>query len=101
MKVKEAYDPETIFGDLSEKIVWSNDSILMTDDIITITNNNCEFDFDSISGEFLTEPAYFCFKVELEILKVDTSNYVPEKSNNGGCYAFAQCKVVKILEEGY
>lgn len=101
MKVKEGLNPETIFGDLNEKTVWSNNSILMTDDIITITNSNCEFPFDCMTGKFLDEPAYFGFIVELELIETDLSGYIPEKSNNGGAYAFAKCRVKKIIEEGY
>jgi len=43
----------------------------------------------------------YAFIVDLELLNVDLSNYEPSKSNNGGCYAFAECRVKKILERGY
>lgn len=100
-KTYEALNPETIFGDLQGRIIWSNDSILLTDEIVSITNSNCEMPFDNISGQFVSEPPYFCFKVDLEMVEYDTSNYIPEKSNNGGCYAFADCRVIRIIEEGY
>lgn len=100
MKVKEAFNPENIFGDLSRKTIWTDDPILMTDEIITITNSNCEFEFDAVKGAFVNDLMY-AYIVELELLETDLSNYVPDKSNNGGCYAFAECKVKKIIEKGY
>ena len=100
MKVKEATNLENIFGDLSRKTIWTDDPILMTDEIITITNSNCEFEFDAVKGAFVNDLMY-AYIVELELLETDLSTYVPEKSNNGGYYAFAECKVKKIIEKGY
>ena len=100
MKVKEAFNPETIFGDLSRKTIWTDDPILMTDEIVTIVNSNCEFEYDAVKAAFVNDLMY-AYIVELELLETDLSNYVPEKSNNGGCYAFAECKVKKIIEKGY
>lgn len=100
-KVYENLDPETIFGDLNRRLVWSNNSMLMPDDTITILNSNCDLHFDCLNGEFLKEPPFFAFVVELDLLEIDLSGYVPAKSNNGGGYAFAKCKVKKIIEEGY
>ena len=97
MKVKEATNLENIFGDLSRKTIWTDDPILMTDEIITITNSNCEFEFDAVKGAFVNDLMY-AYIVELELLETDLSTYVPEKSNNGGYYAFAECKVKKIIE---
>ena len=38
---------------------------------------------------------------ELEIIETDLTEYRPEKSNNGGAYAFAECGVNKIIEKSY
>lgn len=99
MKVKET-NPETVFGDLSRKTIWTDDPVIMTDEIVTIVNSNCEFEFDAVKGAFVNDLMY-AFIVELELLETDLSEYVPEKSNNGGKYAFAECKVKKIIERGY
>ena len=100
MKVKETYDPETVFGDLSRKTIWTDDPILMTDEIVTIVNSNCEFEFDCVDGAFKQDLLY-AFIVDLELLNADLSNYEPAKSNNGGAYAFAECKVKKVIEKSY
>lgn len=99
-KVKDNYNLEDVFGDLNNKIVWTDDTTLLEDEIITITNSNCEFEFDSKKGCFEQDLMY-AFVVDLELLNVDLSNYEPSKSNNGGCYAFAECKIKKIKERGY
>ena len=99
-KVKDNLNIEEIFGDLNHKIVWTDDTTILEDEIITITNSNCEFEFDCVDGSFKQDLMY-AFIVDLELLNVDLSNYEPSKSNNGGCYAFAECRVKKILERGY
>ena len=38
---------------------------------------------------------------QVKILMEDLSEYVPEKSHNGGCYGFASAKVVEVIEVGY
>ena len=100
MKVKESLDLESIFGDLSRKVIWSNDSLLSEGDFVVIPNSNCEFEYDSIEQKFV-ESTIYAFVVDLEIIDVDLTNYIPEKSSNGGKYGFASCKVRKIIEEGY
>lgn len=100
MKVKEIMDLEHIFGDLGSRVIWSNNPLLQVNDEITIVNSNCEFEYDSILRQF-DKGLIYGFVVELELIEVDLSEYEPTKSNNGGGYAFAHCKVVKILEEGY
>lgn len=100
MKIKEAYDLDTVFGDLKERVIWSNNPLLSVGDIVLITNSNCEFDYDSIDWAFVENPIY-TFVVNLELIDTDFSNYEVEKSNNGGKYAFASCRVLEIIEGGY
>ena len=65
------------------------------EDIIEITNTNCEFDFDSYLGRFSNDNLK-SFEVELEIIDQDLSNYIDNKSNNGGAYAFALARIKNI-----
>ena len=99
MKVKET-NPETIFGDLNRKTIWTDDPMLEPGQHIKITNSNCEFEYDSIQMKF-NKNLMYAFIVDLELLSVDLTGYVPDKSCNGGAYAFAECKVKKIIERGY
>lgn len=100
MKVKEVLNLENIFGDLTHRIIWSTNPFLKKFDKVRITNTNCELTYDSIEQRF-DEDAHFAYIVELDLLEVDLSEYEPAKSNNGGCYAFADCTVIDIIEEGY
>ena len=100
MKVKETYDPETVFGDLSRKTIWTDDPLLEPGQTVRITSSICEWEYDSIQKKF-NKKLMYAFIVDLELLKMDLSDYVPERSNNGGCYAFADCRVKKIIEKGY
>ena len=100
MKIKENLDVENIFGDISQKLIWTDNPMLNVGDEITITNSNCEFEFDVSKNEFSRNLMY-AYIVDLDIIDIDIKDYVPEKSNNGGCYAFATCKIKKILEKGY
>lgn len=99
-KVKEAFNPETIFGDLSRKLIWTDDPLLEPNQTVKIPNSNCEFEYDAVNMKF-NKNLMYAFICDLELLKVDLSEYVPEKSNNGGAYAFAECRVKKIIERGY
>jgi hypothetical protein len=92
---------EEIFGNLKEYKVWSDESDLKTGDTVYLVNTNCEFPYDNIAGSFEKHDLMYCYICELEIINVDLSEYVPEKSNNGGAYAFAECKVLKIIEKSY
>lgn len=100
VKVKDNMNLENIFGDLHRKIIWSDDSMLMSGDEVKITNSNCEFEYDAIRRRF-NQNLMYAYIVDLEVVNVDLKNYIPEKSNNGGKYAFAECKVKKIIERGY
>jgi len=100
MKVKEATNLENIFGELSKKTIWTDDPMLEPGQTIKITNSNCEFEYDSIHRKF-NKNLMYAFIVDLELLEVNLSEYEPSKSNNGGCYAYAECRVKKIIEQGY
>lgn len=99
-KVKDNLNIEEIFGDLSRKIVWTDSSELKKGDIITIVNNNCEFEFDVVKNRF-EENLLYAYIVNLNLLNTDLKEYEPSKSNNGGAYAFAECKIKKVIERSY
>lgn len=65
---------------------------------IYLVNSNCEFNYDSFFGCFNNSNDLKTYKVEVEILYEQLDDYIPEKSNNGGHYAFAGAKVKAILE---
>lgn len=93
-----------LFGDLKEHPVWSNEENLQVGDHISLVNSSCEFEYDNITGTFHSHGGYelmYCYICELELLETDLSEYIPSKSNNGGAYAFAECRVKKILEKTY
>ena len=100
MYVKDNLNVEEIFGNLKEKLVWTDYPDLEENDTVTITNSNCEFEFDAVKGSFENNLMY-AFIVDLDVVNVDLSEYDPTKSTNGGCYAFAECRVKKIIERGY
>lgn len=92
---------ETIFGNMDEYPVWSDEEDLKEGDHVTLVNANCEFTYDNINAAFTQEELLYCYICELEILDTDLSEYKVEKSNNGGCYAFAECRVKKVLSKTY
>ncbi|WP_405286405.1 hypothetical protein [Methanobrevibacter sp.] len=94
---------EEIFGNLKEYKVWSDESDLKENDTVMLVNSNCEFQYDNIKGCFEkhSKDLMYCYVCELELIETDLSDYVPERSTNGGAYAFAECKVVKIIEKSY
>lgn len=83
-----------IFGDLTEYECWTNYRI-QKGDYVSLVNKNCEFEYDNLTGQFNGQTNN-CFICKLELVETDYSGYVPEKSNNGGAYAFATAKVVKV-----
>ena len=90
-----------VFGDFRTKFVLESDMpILNKGDEVTLVNQNCKFEFDSITGTF-NKNLYYYYIVDLELIETDYSEYDPLKSNNGGCYAYATCKVVKVHEKSY
>ena len=100
MKVVEAFNPEDIFGDLSRRLIWTDNPALTTGEVVSIVNSNCELEFDACKGAFEQDLMY-AYIVDLELVETYMREYVPAKSNNGGCYAYADCRVKKIHEKGY
>ena len=90
-----------LFGDLKQYEVWSDTEDLKPEDTVMLVNSNCEFIYDNITGTFENHDLMYCYICELEIINTDLSGYEPSKSNNGGAYAFAECRVVKVLEKTY
>ena len=91
---------EDVFGNLQDYNLATDEEIVKTGDFVTLVNNNCEFEFDNIRGVFEDNLLYI-FNVKLELLDVDYSEFEPDKSNNGGKYAFATCRVVEVYERSY
>lgn len=99
--MKDNYDL-TVFGEIKNDNhlygyhLWTNEYIKVGEEV-TIVNENCEFDFDSATGTF--EQTKYKHIVDLEIITADFSSYDNSKSNNGGSYAFADCRILKIHEK--
>ncbi len=66
-------------------------------DIIYLTTS--ELSYDCVYAVFM-KGIRKSADVEVEILMEDLSEYVPEKSHNGGCYGFASAKVVNVIRRG-
>ena len=91
---------EDVFGNLKGYHITTDAETVRVGDTVTLVNNNCEFEFDNIFGVFNTD-LYFVYIADLELVGVDYSEFVPDKSNNDGCYAYATAKVVKVYEKSY
>lgn len=92
-----------VFGNLNRFEAWTDEKI-NEGDFICMVNSNCEFEFDNKTGTFGNSKEnclMYCFVCRLELWDTDYSGFIPDKSNNGGAYAFATAKVVKVLEETY
>ena len=100
MKKSELRMATDIFGDLHKYIISTDAEEIGVGDEVTVVNSNCEFEFDNYFGVF-SNNLYYRYIVDLEIVSVDYSEFVPDKSNNGGCYAYATCNVVKVYEKSY
>lgn len=90
-----------LFGDMEKHQVWTDEETLNEGQEIQLVNSNCEFNFDNVTGQFENEDLMYCFICDLEIIDTYLDEYIPDKSNNGGCYAFATAKVLKIYEKTY
>lgn len=89
---------EKVFND-GEYTVWSEKiNELKKGDIIHLTTS--EFEYDCIYGCFMKDISR-CARVKVKILNEDLTEYVPEKSCNGGCYGYAAAEVLEVLEVGY
>lgn len=97
---KELRMAEDIFGNFKDMNITTDEEIVQKGDFVTLTNSNCEFEFDNIRAVFEDNLLYI-FNVKLELLEVDYSEFEPDKSNNGGKYAFATCRVVEVYERSY
>lgn len=91
---------DDIFGILTKRMITTDAENLEPGDEITLLNSNCEFEFDNVFGIFEKNLLYY-YIADLEIVDTDLSEYRVEKSNNGGAYAYATCKVVKVYEKSY
>ena len=100
MNKSERRMAEDVFGNLNHYCLSTDAETLNVGEEVTIVNSNCEFEFDNVRGIF-TNNLYFNFIVDLELIETDYSEFIPDKSNNGGCYAYATCKVVKVYEKSY
>ena len=100
MKKNESRMATDIFGNLKKTVISTDAENIRAGDEITLVNNNCEFEFDNVFGVFSND-LYFKYIVDLELISTDYSEFVPDKSNNGGCYAYCTCKVVKVYEKSY
>ena len=90
-----------IFGDFNDKFIIASDvENLKEGEIVTLVNSNCEFEFDNVMGVF-NDNLYYYYIVDLELLEMNLDNYKRSKSNNGGCYGFATCRVLKVHEKTY
>ena len=98
MDIEQAIE---VFGDFQHKFIISTDEEnVNVNDTVTLVNNNCEFSFDNIRAVFENNLFYY-YIVDLEFISADYSNYDPSKSNNAGCYAFGEFKVLKVYERTY
>ena len=96
--LKEAIE---VFGDFRNKFIITSDMpILNKGDEVTLVNQNCEFEFDNITGTF-NKNLYYYYIVDLELIETDYTDYEVNKSTNGGAYAYATCKVMKVHEKTY
>lgn len=94
---------ETLFGPLEKHQVWTDEETLNPGDTVYLVNTNCEFPYDNVTGNFEkhSHDLMYCFICDLKITETDLTGYEPEKSNNGGCYAFATAEVLEVYEKTY
>ena len=98
--VKEAFNLENIFGDISNFVIRTNfKKDIKVGSVISIVNPNCEWEYDCVLSSF--EPTMYAYIVDLDIIETDLSDYAPKLSNNGGCYAYAKAVINEIKEESY
>ena len=92
------YEKE-IFGTMDSYILSTDTEPqeIKEGDTVYLVNSNCEFEYDNIKGDFQKDLMYYII-CDLELIESDLTGYEPSKSNNGGAYAFATCKIKKIKE---
>lgn len=93
---------EQIFGSMKDYVLATDidPKTIKAGDEVNLVNFNCEFEYDNITGNFQKDLMYYII-CDLEFIESDLSQYKVEKSNNGGCYAFATAMITKIKEIGY
>lgn len=74
------------------------DEVVQVGDVVATTTS--EFDYNGLTHNFDREAKSYTNVVAVKIGD-DYSNYVPEKSCNGGCYGFDYFRVVEINERCY
>lgn len=95
-KNKKTETKNQIFNDGVYTVYSEKIDQLKKGDTIYLTTSDLEY--DCIYGCFMTNLRKHK-KVEVEIIYEDLSEYVPEKSRTGGCYAYASAKVIDIIGE--
>lgn len=98
--VKETFNLENIFGDLSNYIIRTNfNNAIKVGRQVQIVNRDCEWEYDSVECRFV--PTMYAYIVDLDLIDTDLSDYAPSLSKNGGCYAYATAVIKEIKEVGY
>ena len=85
---------DKVFSDGEYTVYSEKADEIKAGDIIYLTTS--EFMYDCVYGVFM-KGIRRSVRVKVEILNEDLSEYVPGKSNNGGCYGYASAKVIKVL----
>lgn len=95
------YEQE-IFGDMVDYQLWTDvePEEVKDGDTVYLTNSNCEFSYDNIKGTF-EENLLYCIVCDLEFKESDLKEYIPNKSNNGGAYAYGTAIIKKIKNITY
>lgn len=84
---------KSIFSD-GVYTVWSNSDVKIGDEVELTT---AEFEYDAVDGSFQNNLQH-CYSVDVEIVAEDLTNFVAEKSSNGGAYGYATAKVLEVEE---
>lgn len=96
------------FEDLIEECFKSGEQVILhsnnredfkVGETVRFPNTTCEFEYDCFANRF--ETTMYSAICDVEFIDCDFKNYKAEKSNNGGCYAFADAVITKIYEVGY
>ena len=93
-KESETENNHKVFQDGAYTVYSEKIDTIKPGDIIYLTTS--EFMYDCVYAVFMKGIRRSAL-VEVEILMEDLSEYVPEKSRDGGCYGFASAKVVRVI----
>ena len=94
---KETENNHEVFQDGRYTVYSEKIDTIQPGDIIYLTTS--EFSYDCVYAVFMNGIRKSA-DVKVKILMEDLSEYVPEKSHNGGCYGFASAEVVKVIRRG-